>query len=308
MVFVLASIVGSAELKEMSTLTGTAPAAIGKLMASNVSEPTPNGRLQVFETDASPVQCNNRPMTPVIVRSKVAPVTSSLRSPVPVMLVFSPRVMDAGEKEVILVLVLGPPQSFQVNDNSFAATATSTVGLETCSELADALSISTQKRSSPFFAVALVMVFVLASIVGSAELKEMSTLTGTAPAAIGKLMASNVSEPTPNGRLQVFETDASPVQCNNRPMTPVIVRSKVAPVTSSLRSPLPVMVVFSPRVIDAGEKPVILVLVPAPPQSFQPNFKVPPWAPSWTATGLSSSSCLRLADALSISMQKRSSP
>merc|ERR1719316_2278445 len=219
------------------------------------------------------------------------------------MVVFCPREIDVGEKPVILVLAPAPPQSLQDNDNSFPWTkgATSWTAL---AELADALSISMQKRSSPFFAVAFVMVFVLASDVGSAELKAMSTSTGTVPGAIGNFMASNVRWPTPSGKLHVFEADASPEQCSSRPMAPVIVRSKVAPVTSSLRSPLPVMVVFCPREIDVGEKPVILVLVPAPPQSLQDNDNSFPWtngATSWTALA-------ELADALSISMQKRSSP
>ena len=39
----------------------------------------------------------------------------------PVIVVFCPRVMDEGEKDVILVFVPAPPQSFQVNDKSVAA-------------------------------------------------------------------------------------------------------------------------------------------------------------------------------------------
>merc|ERR1719217_475707 len=120
MVFVFANAAGKAELKLMSTLTGTDPAAMGNCMASNVSEPVPKGRLHDFETDASPEQCNSFPREPVIVRSKVAPVTSSLRSPLPVNVAFCPRVMDEGEKDVILAFVLAPPQSFHVNDKSVA--------------------------------------------------------------------------------------------------------------------------------------------------------------------------------------------
>ena len=60
-------------------------------------------------------------MAPVIIRSKLAPVTCSLRSPLPVSVVFCPRVMVEGEKDVIFVLVPAPPQSFQVNAKSLAA-------------------------------------------------------------------------------------------------------------------------------------------------------------------------------------------
>merc|ERR1719265_2104348 len=140
-------------------------------------------------------------------------------------------------------------------------------------EAAFALSISMQKRSSPFFAVAFVMVFVLANAAGKAELKLMSTLTGTEPAAMGNFIASKVSEPVPKGSLHAFETEASPEQCNSCPSVPLIVRSKVAPVTASLSSPLPVKVAFCPRVMDEGEKVVILVFVLAPPQSFHVNDK-----------------------------------
>ena len=92
-----------------------------------------------------------------------------------------------------------------------------------------------QKRSSPFFAVAFVMVFVFARDAGKAELKLMSTFTGTEPLAMGNFIASNVSDPVPKGRLHVFETDASPAQCSNCPIAPVMLRSKVALLTSSLR-------------------------------------------------------------------------
>lgn len=126
-----------------------------------------------------------------------------------------------------------------------------------------------QKRASPFFAVAFVTVFVFRSSAGTVDLRLMSTLTALVPAAIGNEMASKVSEPEPYGKSQVFEAEASPEQCNNVPMTPAIVRSKVAPATSSLSWPLPVIFVFCPRVTDGGVKPVILVLVLETPQSFQ---------------------------------------
>merc|ERR1711975_121425 len=134
---------------------------------------------------------------------------------------------------------------------------------------AGALSISMQKSSSPFLAVALVLVLVRAP--GSAALKARSTLTGTEPAEIGNFIPSKVMEPLPNGKWQVFDTDASPVQCSNCPIAPVMERSKVAPSTASLSSPVPVTVVFCPRVMELGEKPVILAFVLGPPQSFHVN-------------------------------------
>merc|ERR1719240_631894 len=136
---------------------------------------------------------------------------------------------------------------------------------------AGALSISMQKSSSPFLALAFAMVLVLVRGPGNAALRSRSTLTGTVPAEIGNFIPSKVREPLPNGREQVFDTDASPEQCNNCPIAPVIVRSKVAPSTASLRSPFPVTVVFCPRVTELGEKPVILAFVLGPPQSFQLN-------------------------------------
>merc|ERR1719487_982169 len=128
-----------------------------------------------------------------------------------------------------------------------------------------------QKSSSPFLALAFAMVLVLVRGPGNAALRARSTLTGTVPAEIGNFMPSKVRDPLPNGKEQVFDTDASPEQCNSCPMAPVIVRSKVAPSTASLRSPFPVTVVFCPRVMELGEKPVILAFVLGPPQSFQLN-------------------------------------
>merc|ERR1719440_673908 len=75
---------------------------MGKVRASKVSEPTFNGKWHVLDADASPVQCKSRPMAPVIVASKVAPVTPSERSPVPVSLLakitgFTPASISEGK-------------------------------------------------------------------------------------------------------------------------------------------------------------------------------------------------------------------
>merc|ERR1719159_758733 len=121
MVLVLARAAGNKPDKLRSTLTGTLPATIGNFIASKVSEPTFNGKWHVLDADASPLQCKSCPMAPVIVTSKVAPVTTSERSPVPVSLLVFPSVMEAGVKPVILALVLESPQSFQFRDNCLAA-------------------------------------------------------------------------------------------------------------------------------------------------------------------------------------------
>lgn len=72
--------------------------------------------------------------------------------------------------------------------------------------------ISMQKSLSPLDAVDLQVVVVFAREDGKDELKLMSTFTGMLPAARGNFIASNVSDPVPNGRLHVFEAEASPVQ------------------------------------------------------------------------------------------------
>jgi len=126
-----------------------------------------------------------------------------------------------------------------------------------------------QKSAAPFEAVAFATVLVVARVAGNKLDKLRSTLTGTLPAAIGKFRASKVSEPTFSGKWHVLDADASPLQCKSCPMAPVIVTSKVAPVTTSERSPVPVSLLVFPSVMEAGVKPVILALVLESPQSFQ---------------------------------------
>merc|ERR1711970_1606792 len=253
-VLVVARVAGNKLDKLRSTLTGTLPAAIGKFRASKVSEPTFNGKWQVLDADASPLQCKSCAMAPVIVTSKVAPVTTSERSPVPVSLLVFPSVMEAGVKPVILALVLESPQSFQASDNCLAALPSASLCAMVSlgfgsffASISGALSISMQKSAAPLLAVAFATVLVVARAAGNKLDKLRSTLTGTLPAAMGKVRASKVSEPTFNGKWHVLDADASPVQCKSRPMAPVIVTSKVAPVTPSERSPVPVsLLVFPP--------------------------------------------------------------
>jgi len=88
---------------------------------------------------------------------------------------------------------------------------------------------------------------------------------------MGKFMALKVREPTPSGKLQVFDVPASPLQ-ETVPAAVFISRSKLAADTSASRFPVPVMVVFVPVVIVAGEKPVIFTC--CPPQSDQVSFNV----------------------------------
>ena len=96
------------------TFTCTFPAAKGKVIASNVKLPVPNGKLQVLDADASPEHCTNVPIAPVIFKSKVAPVTDSSKAPMPVKVVFVPRVMESGVNEEILAWVAPAPQSDHV--------------------------------------------------------------------------------------------------------------------------------------------------------------------------------------------------
>merc|ERR1719440_1321005 len=300
---------------------------MGKLRASNVSEPTFNGKWHVLDADASPLQCKSRPMAPVIVTSKVAPVTTSERSPVPVSLLVFPSVMEAGAKPVILALVLESPQSFQASDNCLAALPSASLcvmvslgfgpGLASFFiSISGALSISMQKSAAPLFAVAFATVFVVARVAGNKLDKLRSTLTGTLPAAIGKFRASKVSEPTFNGKWHVLDADASPLQCKSCPMAPVIVTSKVAPVTTSESSPVPVSLLVFPSVMEAGVKPVILALVLESPQSFQANDNCLAALPSALLCAVlslgfgpgSASFFTSISGALSISMQKSDAP
>merc|ERR1719197_1982444 len=100
-----------------------------------------------------------------------------------------------------------------------------------------------QKSLSPIEAVADVLVSVCASAPGSAAERERSTLIEVEPFLRGKAMASKVRDPVPSGKLQVFDWLASPLQ-ETVPAAVFISRSKFAPVTSSSRSPVPVIVVF----------------------------------------------------------------
>merc|ERR1719487_809238 len=134
-----------------------------------------------------------------------------------------------------------------------------------------AVLISTQKRLSPLVAVAVTFVSVCASAPGRAGERLKSTLTEVEPFLMGKLIALKVREPTPSGKLQVFDMPASPLQ-ETVPARVFISRSKLAADTSSSRFPVPVMVVFVPVVIVAGEKPVIFTC--CPPQSDQVSFNV----------------------------------
>merc|ERR1719482_311713 len=128
-----------------------------------------------------------------------------------------------------------------------------------------------QKRLSPFEPFDVTLVSVCASAPGSIAERDSSTLIEVEPFFMGKPMASKVSEPVPRGKLQVFDCDASPLH-ETVPAAVFISKSKVAPVTSSSRFPVPVMVVFLPVVIEGGVKPVIFVCVAPPPQSDQVNF------------------------------------
>ena len=85
-------------------------------MASNVKLPVPNGKLQVLDADASPEHCTNVPIAPVIFKSKVAPVTDSSKAPMPVKVVFVPRVMESGVNEEILAWVAPAPSSFECGE------------------------------------------------------------------------------------------------------------------------------------------------------------------------------------------------
>merc|ERR1719399_2686662 len=135
------------------------------------------------------------------------------------------------------------------------------------------LLISMQKSLSPLDEDAVHFVLVVCSEAGTAEESAMSTFTLVEPALSGNVMASKVKLPVPRGKLQVFAALASPLQLTSLPMAPVISRSNVAPATSSPRFPVPVIVVFWPRVRVLGVKDAIFTLVLASPQSDQLNFK-----------------------------------
>jgi len=61
------------------------------------------------------------PIAPVIFKSKVAAVTDSSKAPMPVKVVFVPRVMESGVNEEILAWVAPAPQSDHVSFKSVAA-------------------------------------------------------------------------------------------------------------------------------------------------------------------------------------------
>jgi len=185
----------------------------------------------------------------------------------PVIVVFCPKLREDGVKSVIFACVEPPPQSYQLRSRSVSPADSST--FETVDPSAGALLISMQNRSSPLDDVALHVVVVVANEDGRLDAKLMSTFTGTPPAASGKLIASKVSEPTPNGRLQVLDCAASPSHFKSCPMAPFMTRSKFAADTASSSFPVPVIVVFWPNVKDEGVNPVIVACVLPAPQSDQ---------------------------------------
>jgi len=115
-----------------------------------------------------------------------------------------------------------------------------------------------QKSLSPLVVAAVHVVVDVKSGAGTAAERLMSTLTAVVPFLMGKDKALKVSEPLPSGNWHVFEALASPLQ-ESLIIPALISRSKFAPATSSSRSPVPVMVVFVPVVIEAGVKLVIFV-------------------------------------------------
>jgi len=106
-----AKLAGTKALSCTSVLILTVPAFSGKVVAFKVMAPTPRGNLHTTSLDASPLQDATVTPLALMVVSKDAPVTSSLRSPVPTTAVVVPVSMLLGLTSLNFVL---EPQSWKV--------------------------------------------------------------------------------------------------------------------------------------------------------------------------------------------------
>jgi len=128
---------------------------------------------------------------------------------------------------------------------------------------------------SPLDDTAWTVIAAFARELGSALDSKISSGTLLAPDASGQPIPSHLMEPVPNGSLNVFAVQISPVQCSLI-MPACMSMVKVPPVIASSSEPAPTVCVVSPSVRLVGVKPVTFPCVDESPQSDHDMERVPP--------------------------------
>merc|ERR1719409_906469 len=139
-----------------------------------------------------------------------------------------------------------------------------------------AVLICTHNALSPLELLAVRSMVMRASFAGMLLDKVRSKSSSAAPGLMGHLNPFMSICPAPAGRLIVSGLQASP-ECEKIGMKPSLATTLyVAPGIGSSTLPLPLMLVFVPRVTDVGDNDVMCPWVEESPQSDQLSLIVPP--------------------------------